>query len=269
MGHPYRDVVDREVAERILAERDALVTQVQRAREALGALQRRLELRESENAELRYALESRQQPNAELEADLARLRHTVDRLQVERDQAVRRAEQADRAREQARNAIEDLQAERDQARTTAMSLREQLQRAPAPADSDRAQRLAADLANLRRRREQDIRTEVDRVRVRLLAEVADIRDSLERALAMEEDESNPWVHGLRGVLAQVDGHLRREGVELVGQPGEIFDPHLHEAVAQGDHPEGRSHVVLDVLRPGLRIPEDELLVRPATVVISR
>lgn len=262
-----------------MAERDALADQLRQAQQTFAALRRRLELREEENTQLRYALESRSgQPDTEaLRRENAQLRAALERAQSEADQAesdhrslTREARELTARLTRAEHARDEALADRDRlrARLEATAARPTDPQPTEPDAAGRVQRLAADLANLRRRRQADIDAAVDRTRVRLLSHLADVRDSLQRAVDAAPDAHDPWANGLRGVLSQLDGHLRTEGVELVGQVGEAFDPACHEALATGVHPEGRRNAILQVVRPGLRVPADNLLIRPAQVIVS-
>ena len=59
-----------------------------------------------------------------------------------------------------------------------------------------------------------------------------------------------------------------EGVSVIGEVGERFDPEVHEAIAMAPHPDGVADLVLEVHRPGL-VGRDGALIRPAQVVVSR
>lgn len=61
--------------------------------------------------------------------------------------------------------------------------------------------------------------------------------------------------------------MEQEGVNLVGVPGERFDPHVHQAVAIGSHPDGVPDLVIAVLQAGL-VYKDGTLIRPAQVTVS-
>ncbi|MEO1270593.1 MAG: nucleotide exchange factor GrpE, partial [Myxococcota bacterium] len=68
--------------------------------------------------------------------------------------------------------------------------------------------------------------------------------------------------------------LRRAGAERLGEVGERFDPHLHEAIGvtsendaiEADH-------IAQVLHPGYRFAERQgeadALIRPARVIVAR
>jgi molecular chaperone GrpE len=263
-------VVDAQAAraaiERVAAERDALARQVDEAHRVLASLQRRLEAREGENAHLVQALRAAERRGGALSE---RATHA---LAEQRDQAV---DEAARLRERLRAAervVRRVEAERDEALAERDAARAASRRAEAELaelreaapEAGRVQRLAADLANLRRQRDAAIAEGVGRARARVLARVAPLRDAMSAALA-SGDEASPWHRGVLALRDQLDGLLAAEGARLVGHVGEAFDPAVHEAVgtAPGE-PAGR---VAAVVGCGVAL-EDGVLATPARVIVS-
>lgn len=257
----------RAIIEQLLAERDALGQQLESAHQQVRSLQRQLATREDENAHLLQALRARSvgsaPPDARLGAVLserdtalseaARLRERLlvveglaRRCEIERDEASAERDRAAAAQQHAEAALDEL-------------------RESSP-DAARLQRLAADLANVRRQRDQQIEAGIVRERARLLGELATVRDSVSAALGRNPDPTSPWYAGLLAVQAQIDGALHREGAKVVGQRGERFDPRVHEAVATAPS-DGEPGMVLEVLGHGIAL-EDDTLVRPARVIVS-
>lgn len=60
--------------------------------------------------------------------------------------------------------------------------------------------------------------------------------------------------------------VRRHGLEPVGEPGEEFNPALHEAIGQEESPEHEAGRVLRVMQKGYTLKER--LLRPAKVIVS-
>jgi molecular chaperone GrpE len=73
--------------------------------------------------------------------------------------------------------------------------------------------------------------------------------------------------GLRAVFDHMDNVLARQGVTRVGEVGERFDPHRHEAVEVRETGEVPDRTVVEVLRSGFAV--GDRVVRPAQVVVSR
>ncbi len=184
------------------------------------------------------------------------------------------ARQLQRQAQEARQEAERAQREAAEAHRMADRLRAELAEAqqappeppsapePAP-DADRVLRLQADLANLRRHRDEAVARARQEGLGEGLAAVADSYAALQRALApMPADEAMST--GLRGLLRQLGAAVERAGATLVGEPGEPFDPHRHEAV--GTDPTAEAGVVAHVEQVGLQV--GERLVRPARVVLG-
>lgn len=124
-------------------------------------------------------------------------------------------------------------------------------------------RAMAEMANFRRRIEARANDQVKEERHRLLCEILEVADNLERALAHLDEP------GLReGVALTWEGlqhFLEREGVTPIAALGQPFDPARHEAVAVGRGGTKPGHVVNEVQK-GYRC--GDRLLRPARVVVG-
>jgi hypothetical protein len=102
---------------------------------------------------------------------------------------------------------------------------------------------------------------------RLLRGFTDVLDSFDRLLAygpdVDVDAYQASMRRTHGVLVNV---LRRNKVELLGEPGEIAEPETHQVL----HPEHAADLpedtVLTVVQRGIRYRDS--VVRPATVIVS-
>jgi molecular chaperone GrpE len=130
---------------------------------------------------------------------------------------------------------------------------------------DRYKRALADLDNYRKRSARETEVRIAESREAQLREWLEAVDSVERALLMELD--NPVFEGLRGVLAQMEAILARQGVQRIGAAGEQFDPERHEAVGVRYTDEAPDRTVVDVARSGFALGDRVL--RPAEVIVSR
>jgi molecular chaperone GrpE len=142
--------------------------------------------------------------------------------------------------------------------------------APAEPDyKDRWLRAEAELQNTRRRllreRDEAIRAREDRV----LLDLIDLLDDLERALAARPDQAQDgWAQGVALTAQRMRDTLARHGVVPVPAVGERFDPAMHEAILEIPATQGTTpgHVAQEVLR-GYRRGDRAL--RPARVVVAR
>jgi molecular chaperone GrpE len=118
-----------------------------------------------------------------------------------------------------------------------------------------AQRVQADFENYRKRMTRELEGAQARGIARLAGELVPALDNLERAIdgaagATVVDEQ--LLEGLRLVQRELSAALARAGVERFCEPGDDFDPNLHEAVSHG-HVEGaKAGSVVEVYQPGYR-----------------
>jgi molecular chaperone GrpE len=131
---------------------------------------------------------------------------------------------------------------------------------------DRYARARADLENYRKRSAREQQRLIEQARESMLLNWLEVADSVDRAAAMQADDS-PCREGLLAVRAQIDTVLARDGVQRIGAPGEPFDPEHHEAVATRSLEAVPDRSVLDVVRSGFAL--GGRVIRPAQVVVAR
>ena len=130
------------------------------------------------------------------------------------------------------------------------------------------QRAEADLANYKRRAEQE-RADLGRFgNSSLIRKLLPVLDDFERAIgAIPEDlKSQGWVDGIMLIERKLRGVLEQEGVTPIEALGKEFDPHVHEAVMR-EGSQGGADVVVQELQKGYRL-HDRIL-RPAMVKVGR
>lgn len=129
------------------------------------------------------------------------------------------------------------------------------------------QRERADAENLRRRHESQVLGLQEIVKANVVRELLPIIDNFERALkhVPKELEKNDYVKGVNAIVKQFEATLKNIGVERIKTVGEVFDPHLHEAIhmEQGDGP---VEVVCEELQPGYRLGDQ--VIRHAMVKVK-
>jgi molecular chaperone GrpE len=147
---------------------------------------------------------------------------------------------------------------------------ERLGRPAEPDFKDRWLRAEAEVQNTRRRaardREEAVRSSEDRV----LLDLIEVLDDLERALAAlgPEQAGTPWGQGVALTTQRMREVLARRGVVPIDAVGQPFDPTLHEALLEAPAPEGipPGAVAQEVLR-GYRRGDRAL--RAARVVVAK
>ena len=123
---------------------------------------------------------------------------------------------------------------------------------------------------------RDVAREVERGRRSVLAELLDVLDNLDRAIAASPDPvgsatpaaGDQLAHGVRLVRDQFLAKLEAFGVVRVLALGQPFDAARHEAVTTSRVTDPAADgTVIAVIREGYALGDD--LLRPASVVVGR
>ena len=159
---------------------------------------------------------------------------------------------------------EDLQAVID-------GLKSELEGAQAKADEylDGWQRSRAEFANFRKRVERDQAVANQAATGNVLKRFLDVVDDLDRALKNrpQNEEGANWAGGIELIYRKLLTSLENEGVQVIQAEGQTFDPSLHEAISQEDHPDLESGQVIATVSQGYTLGERVL--RPAHVRVAR
>ncbi|MEE4023597.1 nucleotide exchange factor GrpE [Gordonia sp. PKS22-38] len=122
------------------------------------------------------------------------------------------------------------------------------------------QRERAQFANFRRRAAEEKQGSVTYGKQLLIDKLLPVLDDLDRAREHGDLDAGP----LRSVADKLAGALSAEGLTKFGEPGDVFDPELHEAVQhEGD---GAEPVIGAVYRTGYRLGDK--VIRHAMVTVT-
>jgi molecular chaperone GrpE len=136
---------------------------------------------------------------------------------------------------------------------------------------DRFMRVLADAENSRKRSERDRREAEQYGGSKLSRDLLPVYDSLKRAvqtIAPEQRAANAaLIEGVELTLREMTNVFKKHGIVLIApQPGEAFDPQMHEAMFEAAVPGTRSGEIIQVMADGFML-HDRLL-RPAQVGVS-
>jgi len=120
------------------------------------------------------------------------------------------------------------------------------------------QRLQAEYANYRRRVERDRAANREQAIAAVLTNFLPVLDDIGRAREHEELEG-----GFRSVGEALEQIVEKLGLTRFGDPGDAFDPTLHEAVTHAHSAEVTRPTCVQIFAPGYRI--GDRVVRPARV----
>jgi molecular chaperone GrpE len=128
-------------------------------------------------------------------------------------------------------------------------------------------RTAAEMDNLRKRTAREREEAIRYANQRLLEDLLPVIDNFEMGMQAAAQDTTSMIYiGMDMVRRQLNEFLTAQGVQEIDTSG-MFDPNLHDAVAQEDCAAGEEGRILRVTRRGFKL-RDRLL-RPAGVVVSR
>jgi molecular chaperone GrpE len=131
---------------------------------------------------------------------------------------------------------------------------------------DRMLRIAAEFENFKKRA-RVTQTEAEAaVRERILKDVLEIADSLERAATTSATDASAVQKGVELVLRVLQQKLERHEVRAFPSKGETFDPRLHNAISRVESDDVPAGAVAVELQKGYRIGDK--LLREAMVSVS-
>jgi molecular chaperone GrpE len=167
---------------------------------------------------------------------------------------------------------EAAEGEQEEEKDELASLREQFELAQAQADEylDDLRRERAAFQNYKRRQEAE-RGELRQMAVGgLVLQILPIIDDLERALRAvpEEQCDEPWIEGIKLIQRKLLTTLESVGVVPVeAEPGQPFDPFMHEAVSYEEHEDHQESEIIAVVDKGYMLGQRTL--RPARVRVAK
>ena len=141
--------------------------------------------------------------------------------------------------------------------------------------TERFVRLAADMDNLRKRTDRDIKDAKSYSIANFARDMLGVADNLRRALdAIPEDARNGEDAGFKALIEGVEmteramlTALERHGVKKLEPEGEKFDPHFHQAMFEVPNPDVAANTVVQVVQAGYVIGDRVL--RPAMVGVAK
>jgi molecular chaperone GrpE len=141
--------------------------------------------------------------------------------------------------------------------------------------ADAVQRGHADIANARRRHDEERLNIQRQANSRLLVGLLPIIDELDLAVnhlesgatASTGEAPNSWAEGVRLIQRKLATFLEAQGVARIECLGEPFNPELHEAVGMAQVGDAQSGSIVEVLRQGYRL--HDRVVQVAQVVVNQ
>ena len=123
------------------------------------------------------------------------------------------------------------------------------------------QRLQAEYANYRKRVERDRMAVREQALANVLHELLPVLDDIGRAR-----EHGELTGGFKSVGDSLEGFVAKLGLTSFGEPGDPFDPTLHEALLHSYTADVTEPTAVQILQPGYRV--GDRIIRPARVAVA-
>ena len=130
------------------------------------------------------------------------------------------------------------------------------------------QRAEADLANFKRRAEQERAELIKFANASLIEKILPVLDDFERAIGAvpQDQQTTGWVEGIKLIDRKLRNVLEQEGVVPIEALGKEFDPYVHEAVLR-EEGEGDVDVVVEEIQKGYKL--HDRVIRPTMVKVGK
>ena len=133
------------------------------------------------------------------------------------------------------------------------------------AEHDAHLRLAAEYDNYRKRTTKEKEAAYGHGKADAVEKLLPVYDNLERA-ANQPTEDEAYKKGVEMTLSQLVTILNGLGVEIFGQPGDTFDPNLHNAILHIEDEETPENTITQVFQKGFKMGDK--IVRFAMVQVA-
>ncbi len=152
--------------------------------------------------------------------------------------------------------------------TSTENLEQLLQQAEQKADEyqDAWMRAKAETENMRRRAQEDIAKASKFAGEKFASAMLPVKDSLEAALATENQTLEKLVEGVELTLKQLVSAFGSAGLAEENPLNQKFDPNRHQAISAIEA-EADPNTVIEVLQKGYML--HDRVIRPALVIVSK
>jgi molecular chaperone GrpE len=144
------------------------------------------------------------------------------------------------------------------------TLRKQLEE-----EKDRCLRLNAEFENQRKRLQKEKEEFVKYANEKLIIDLIDIMESLERGLENAKGSNNKdkLIQGLELIYKQLKNILEKNGLVPIKALGEKFDPYKHEAMMQTPSQDDEEDMILEEFARGYML--NNMVIRYSKVRVSK
>jgi len=170
--------------------------------------------------------------------------------------------------------LDDSQINADQINVESMTIEQLIEALGTEREANNSQlestqRAQAELANYKKRSEEQRIAEIQFLNASLLAKLLPVSDEFEIAIQAIDSSvaESQWIQGIKLIHKKLEAFLASEGVSKIECEGEFFDPLQHEALSTEETDKYESGVVTKVLRNGYKLRDR--VIQPAQVVVAK
>ena len=127
-------------------------------------------------------------------------------------------------------------------------------------------RTLAEYDNYRKRTTREKEALYGDAKAAALSELLPVLDNFERALGTQDADAESLKKGMEMIFAGFQETLKKLGVEAFGEPGDKFDPNIHNAVMHIEDDAFGENEIAAVFSKGYKL--GERILRPAMVQVA-
>lgn len=198
--------------------------------------------------------------------DTEETKKTTDAEEAKED-TEEKAKQAEAPEDDAAEAeTEEAEAEEAEAAVEGISETEEKLRKQVADLNDRYMRLYAEYDNYRKRTTDEKNAIYSTATADAFKELFPILDNFERAFDNKDASDEDFRKGVEMIYQQVQDIFKKAGMEPFGEPGETFDPNLHNAVMHVEDPDKGEGEIVAVFQKGYKL--GDRIIRHAMVQVA-
>lgn len=132
--------------------------------------------------------------------------------------------------------------------------------------NDRYVRTLAEYDNFRKRTQKDIESKIVYTKTDILGRILPVLDNFERAAFNSDADFDSYKKGIEMTVTQLMEIFKGLGVESFGEPGDKFDPNIHNGVMHIEDEAYGEDEIVEVFMKGYKMGDK--IIRPATVKVA-
>jgi molecular chaperone GrpE len=136
------------------------------------------------------------------------------------------------------------------------------------AANDKYLRLMAEFDNFKRRTAKEYQQLIEQANEKLIKDIIEVRENFERAFKHHKEGADPaaFIDGMKMIFTKLDTVLHKHGLEVYCEPGQAFDPELHDAMMKTAHDTVPDEHIAEVCEKGYRLKGK--VIKHSKVIVS-